>query len=187
MRIGLISDTHMPSFGKNLHPEIPKLFAGVSLILHAGDIYAASVLDELETISPVLAVAGPGVDHSIGAPRVENKRVISIDGLNIGLIHILVLPGIQSDVMPGAIAAQVNRDVSLREVLKRIFGASVDVVVFGDTHQDMVETHEGILFVNPGSPTLPNQFMRPGTVGILEIQDGRAESTILHLADHQHL
>ena len=54
MRLGLISDTHIPEVTKELPPQIAKALQGVDLILHAGDVYAPFVLDELERIAPVL-------------------------------------------------------------------------------------------------------------------------------------
>jgi predicted phosphodiesterase len=48
-----------------------------------------------------------------------------------------------------------------------IFGKPVDIVVFGYTHEAMVEAHQGVLFVNPGSPSLVKQNIRLGTVAIL--------------------
>ena len=53
MKIGVISDTH--GF---LDPQIPKLFAGVAHILHAGDIGDAFIAFELEQIAPVTIVLG---------------------------------------------------------------------------------------------------------------------------------
>ena len=53
MKIGVISDTH-----NFLDPQIPELFAGVSHILHAGDIGLPRVLTQLESIAPVTAVGG---------------------------------------------------------------------------------------------------------------------------------
>ena len=46
----------------------------------------------------------------------------------------------------------------------------------------MVETHQGILFVNPGSPTLPNQLRKLGTVGILELTSELRSARIVDLA-----
>ena len=53
MRIGVISDTH-----NFFDPQIPKMFAGVEHILHAGDIGQLQILQELEQIAPVTAVCG---------------------------------------------------------------------------------------------------------------------------------
>jgi putative phosphoesterase len=52
--IGLLSDTHVPH-------RMPALFErlhGVDLILHAGDLDAPAVLDELGRVAPVQAVRG---------------------------------------------------------------------------------------------------------------------------------
>ena len=58
MKIGLISDTHIREPSERLHEKVREVFQGVDLILHAGDIYNPSVLDELERMAPVLAAAG---------------------------------------------------------------------------------------------------------------------------------
>ena len=55
MRIGLITDTHMPASCKRLWDEVHVAFADVDLIWHGGDIVWASVLDELEQIAPTFA------------------------------------------------------------------------------------------------------------------------------------
>ena len=43
-RIGVVSDTHIPTRGKILPPALFRLLAGVDLILHAGDLVCAAVL-----------------------------------------------------------------------------------------------------------------------------------------------
>ena len=59
------------------------------------------------------------------------------------------------------------------------------MVVFGDTHEEMVERKDGVLFVNPGSPTYPGRRHAPGslgTVAVLNIDDGEVTATIVDLA-----
>jgi hypothetical protein len=58
MKVGVLSDTHVPTIVRALPPAIFDIFKGVDLIMHAGDIVELSVLDELRTIAPVEAVAG---------------------------------------------------------------------------------------------------------------------------------
>ncbi len=65
---------------------------------------------------------------------------------------------------------------------RSIFGKPVDIVVFGYTHEAMVETHQGVLFVNPGSPSLVKQNTRLGTVAILEITPESRAARIINLA-----
>ena len=66
MRIGLISDTHIPDIEKKIPFEIMHSFRGVDLILHAGDVYSPSVLDDLDCIAPVLVARG---DDDVGERR----------------------------------------------------------------------------------------------------------------------
>ena len=60
MRIGLISDTHVPEAVPELPWEVELAFSGADLILHAGDMHVIDVLDWLERIAPVLSVRGNG-------------------------------------------------------------------------------------------------------------------------------
>ena len=47
LRIGLISDTHIPESRYELWPQVFEAFAGVDAILHAGDIHDLVVIDQL--------------------------------------------------------------------------------------------------------------------------------------------
>ncbi|MBI3325099.1 MAG: metallophosphoesterase family protein [Nitrospinae bacterium] len=180
MKTGLISDTHLPALGLEPPPQVAHAFAGVDLILHAGDIYSAGCLDWLERIAPVLAVeVSPA--PVIGDPRVAERRVIQIAGHSIGLVHDLQIQGMGWEVVPGIIASRFPPERSLPAALESFFGQPVDIVVCGHTHVPMVETHQGILLVNPGSPTLPNQTRRLGTVGILETTLSTREARIVDL------
>ena len=73
MRIGVISDTH-----GYLDPRALAALQGVALILHAGDIGAASIVDALEVIAPVTAVYG-NVDAS--TPLARRFPAARISGL----------------------------------------------------------------------------------------------------------
>jgi putative phosphoesterase len=98
------------------------------------------------------------------------------------MAHELILRSLGDDVLPGTLGRSFPRDESLPEALDEIFGRRVDIVVFGYTHEAMVEEHDGILFVNPGSPSLVRQQVKLGTVAILELEPGRREATIIDLA-----
>ncbi len=181
MKIGLISDTHLPALGREPPPEVAHALAGVDLILHAGDIYSSDCLDWLELIAPVLAVEVPPAPV-IGDHRVTDRRVIELEGYSIGMVHDLMLKGLRGEVVPGAIGAKFPPERSLPESVADFFGAPVDTVVFGHTHFAVAETHQGILFVNPGSPTLPRQIRKLGTVAILELTAEGRDAQIVDLA-----
>jgi putative phosphoesterase len=168
MRIGLISDTHIAWENKRLSPQVTAAIKGVDLILHAGDIYTHRVLDELESIAPVLAALGdddyPGPD-----PRVKEKHILVLEGLTLWLVHEkpfnLVSPEDQANLN--------SADGEKRE--------KPDIVVFGHEHRVIIERISGVLYVNSGSPTLLNYKQGPGTVGILELNAGIADVRIIQL------
>lgn len=180
-RIGLVSDTHMPSMGRELPPQLLRAFAGVDLILHAGDIFIPECLDQLQAIAPVIAVE-EGYTPATSDPRVKHEQIIEIGGHIIGLRHDFQLAGCGWEILPGRIAERLPPDADYPALAAEIFGTTVNTVVFGHTHYAMVEWHGGVLFVNPGSAMLPKQQRRLGTVGIMELSQDRHEGWIVDLA-----
>ena len=88
MRVGLLSDTHVPEAEKALPSEVVEAFRGVDLILHAGDMLVPSVLDELERIAPVLAALGDDEYSSIFYDkRVKEKHVLKLGETTLWLMH----------------------------------------------------------------------------------------------------
>src|SRR6516165_11578364 len=99
MKIGLISDTHIPQACEHLPREVFDAFRGVDLVMHAGDVYVNRVLDELSVIAPVIAALGNGDEGLDGhqfklAPdhRVSTAHLIEAEKLRIGLAHALPTP-----------------------------------------------------------------------------------------------
>jgi hypothetical protein len=167
MLIGLVSDTHVRIPGTRaglstltaevLPPQIMQVFQGVDLILHAGDIYTLPVLDELETVAPVLAAEGDDDPFEVvNDPRIKHEQYITVDGITIWLSHYGKWPE--------------------NSLLK-----PPDVIVFGHSHRSIIENDDGILRVNPGSPTFPQYQFTLGTVGLLTIRSGKVEAEIIQL------
>ncbi|MBF8266334.1 MAG: metallophosphoesterase family protein [Dehalococcoidia bacterium] len=167
MLVGLISDTHIPQAAKYMPPQVKEAFKNVDLILHAGDIYQLSVLDELEQIAPVLAARGNGDTKLPPDPRIKESQVLTLDGMSLGMTHSVEYPE-----PPWC---------TIEKAMEREFGGPVEIIVSGDTHVAIVESYKGILIINPGSPTLPNGMYQLGTVGLLEISAGRVEARIIQL------
>ena len=180
MRIGLISDTHIPTAGRDLWPQVYDALRGVDLIMHAGDLHDPVVLDWLEPLATVLAVSGNG-DYGgwqrtvpPSDPRLRESRVLTLDGpdgdpLRIGLVHDLPLP-------------EAPPQRTLEGLMRHFFGGPVNVIVRGSTHAAEITTLKGVLIVNPGSPTFPNhQTLRLGTIGYLDIEGGLVKPSILQL------
>jgi hypothetical protein len=166
--MGLISDTHIMDTNYRLNPELYQIFAGVELILHAGDVYISGVLDQLEEIAPVLCARGNGDDLLGNDRRVKDAHLLKINGFSIGLTHGLDYP--EPPWRP------------LEKAMEYEFGCLVDIIIFGDSHVPLVETYKRVYLVNPGSLTFPNGLVNvPGTVGILEIEENHIQANIINL------
>jgi uncharacterized protein len=167
VRIGLISDTHIPEACEHLPASVFEALSGVDLVMHAGDVYVTGVLDELSRIAPVIAAIGNGDDGSDGRrfkldpdERVKRAHLVEIEGVRVGLVHALPIP-------------HETSHEAFENAMKSHFGALVEVVVVGHSHIEGVERIGSTLVVNPGSATLPHNLEdQPGTVGILEVSRG---------------
>ena len=162
MRIGILSDTHLPNTIRDLSglgPEPEAFFSSTDLILHGGDLTSPIVLDWLEQFAPVLCSTGN--NDSIPDPRCKDLQLVDIAGWRIGLVHALGPP---------------NRPI--RE-LQKVFPSPVDIIVSGHTHQEVSEFREGVVLLNSGSITFPrNMELRLGTVGLLELAPGKLQAEI---------
>jgi uncharacterized protein len=150
MKIGVLSDTHVPAIVPALPPIIYDIFQGVDLILHAGDIVELAVLDDLRAIAPVEAVAG-NVDSAEVQARLPFKKVIPIGKFTVGLIH-------------GKYKINVQQ-----EMIRKEFG-TVDIIVYGHSHNPFWGVREGVYFLNPGSPTDKRHALF-NSVALLEVDD----------------
>ena len=180
MRIGLISDTHIPDDAKALPPQVREIFRGVDLILHAGDIYLSSVLDELEEIAPVLAARGDDDLLSTNG-RVKDKHILNVEGFSLWLVH--TFPYFSVSLHPFMYYCLTFRAEQIDEALEGIVEREdvPDILVFGDTHRSLLTRVQGSLFVNPGSATFPSYNRVLGTVAILTISPEKAEANVIQL------
>ena len=128
---------------------------GAGLILHAGDVCTAAVLDELAQYAPVTAVMGNNDGPDVAAWGAAETAALTVDGLRVAMIH---------DSGPAA-----GRLARLRARFP-----DAGLVVFGHSHipLDIVADDGGFRIFNPGSPT--DRRRQPhGTLGVLDIADGR--------------
>jgi putative phosphoesterase len=150
MRVGVLSDTHVPAIVRALPAVIFDIFRGVDLILHAGDIIELSVLDELRTVAPVEAVAG-NMDGSDVHLNLPHKKIISLGKFSVGLIH-----------------GKYKIDIQ-REMIRKEFDV-VDLIVYGHSHTPFWGKVDGVYFLNPGSPT-DKRHAPYNSVALLEVGD----------------
>jgi len=144
-----VSDTHSPRRWKGCPPTLAEQLAGADLILHAGDVCTADVLELLAQFAPVQAVMGNNDLPEVAAWGAPETLELELDGLTVAMIH-----------DSGQAVARTLR-------MRRRF-PDADLVVFGHSHIPMDVTGDGVRVFNPGSPT--DRRRQPyGTFGILDI------------------
>jgi putative phosphoesterase len=155
MRIAVLADTHAPRRWKACPPAVARHLAGVDLILHAGDVCTAEVLQELAAFAPVRAVLGNNDGPDVRAWGAPSSLTLDLDGVRVGMVH---------DAGPRA--GRPRR-------LRRRF-PTADLVVFGHSHipLDLEDEELRLRLFNSGSPT--DRRRQPyGTMGLLEVDRGR--------------
>ena len=148
--VGVIADTH-----GLLRPEAIAALRGSDLIVHAGDVGSAAVLDGLRALAPVAAVRGNN-DHGPWAAGLPESHLLEVDGVWLYILH----------------------DLNALDIEPRAAGCAA--VVAGHSHRPRIEEKAGVLYVNPGSAG-PRRFTLPVAVARLRIADGRIEGETVEL------
>jgi len=155
-RIGVIADTHWrKKDGSDLSAELVEALRGVDLIVHLGDVGQDAALARLGEIAPVIA------------PRRSDGHVLECGGLRVGLVFDISKPDKAVTVDESGLALPDD----VEGAITRRFGARVDAVAFGGTHRALEQEHAGVLFFNPGSPTLPSDKQSDADMGSIAVLD----------------
>ena len=161
MTLGIVSDTH-----GWVHPELAGALAGVDLILHAGDVGPAEVLEPLEAVAPVVGVYG-NVDGPPVRGRFREHARFEAEGLRIWMTHIGGRPGRWARGIGPALRADPP-----------------DLFVCGHSHilrVERVPALGGMLYVNPGAAGRQG-FHQVKTCVRLTVEEGRATAAdVVHL------
>jgi putative phosphoesterase len=135
MLVGVIADTH-----GYLDPRVAQAFAGVGVIIHAGDVGSEDVLDQLARLAPVHAVYGNN-DEKFGGFGLRLHEDFNISRVRVHLVHQL----------PHAKPEWNTR-----------------LVVTGHSHKPSIDPRDGMLYVNPGAAGRAG-FHGTQTVAVLRI------------------
>ncbi len=149
--VGVISDTH-----GLVRPEAVDALRGVEMILHAGDVGNAEVLEVLGGIAPVVAVRGNN-DKGEWAEGLPPWEVVEIGAVSVYMLHDLK----EIDISPS--------------------GGGFRAVVSGHSHRPSVEERRGVLYVNPGSAG-PRRFSLPISVALLRVTGESVNAQVIELA-----
>jgi putative phosphoesterase len=154
LRLVVVADTHSQP-----HPRAAELIAREKpdRILHAGDIGALAVIDELARIAPTLAVRGNIDVHDRELPDALTLDIVEGDErlLTLLLLHIAVNgPKLRADAARRA----------------RAEGASL--VICGHSHVPFLGRDRGCTVFNPGSIG-PRRFHLPIVFGVINFAERR--------------
>ncbi len=154
MLVLVLADTHIPRRAKGLPEELMPHLERADLVLHAGDLLEATVLDEISGYTSVRAVKGNVDGQDIDLPQTLE---LELGGVPVAMIH---------DSGP-----KKGRPARMR---RRFPGARV--VIFGHSHIPLLEESGDSLLLNPGSPTDKRRQPEP-SFGLLWAEGGvvRAE------------
>ncbi len=152
MRVVLLSDTHSPRFWKGVPDAVASHLGSADLVLHAGDVCTADVLDDLAAFAPLHVVMGNNDRPEVAAWGAPETLERELEGVRVAMVH-----------DSGAKTGRVAR-------LRRRF-PTADLVVFGHSHIPMDLTEGDLRIVNPGSPS--DKRRQPHrTLALLDLADG---------------
>lgn len=159
----VLADTHLRRGGRRRLPDaVYAHLETADLVLHAGDILVADVLDELAGFAPVHAVLGNNDVELAGL--LPEELVVDVDGVRVAMVH-----------YSGQAAGRAGR-------MRRRFPDAA-VVVFGHSHIPWdAEGVDGQRLFNPGSPTARRR-QPVHTLGTLDLDGGRVTGRRIHLLD----
>jgi putative phosphoesterase len=152
----VIADTHIPRRAKALPEVLTPHLERADLILHAGDLMDPTLLYELAAQTRVRAVHGNLDPPEAGLPETLE---FEFGGARIAMIH-----------DSGPRRGRRNR--------MRCRFPEARVVVFGHSHIPWLEDEDGLLLLNPGSPT-DKRRQPEHTFALLHAQRGGVSAEIL--------
>jgi putative phosphoesterase len=160
VRVGVMADTH-----GYLDPAVLELFAGVTHIVHAGDIMDPKILVALATVAPVTAVAG----------NLDTGKLAD------------ALPREASGELPGVTFVVCHKR---KRLLKRLAAGKIaigpkglgpNLVVSGHEHIPSAVWAEGTLLLNPGTASSPYEEDDDPTVAIVQVEPTGLSATFIPL------
>lgn len=169
LTIGVIADTHLYARrGTELPAPVLDLFrrADVGLLVHLGDVNTRSVLEHLAELAPLLAVVGNNDDVELQFTLPHTVR-FAVGGFTFGAIH-------------------GHGGRSARDVAHRRFAGKVDCALFGHSHKPLIETVDGTVFFNPGSPT-ERRWSEHFGVGLIKVTNERFTPDLILFGNPAHL
>jgi putative phosphoesterase len=161
--VAVISDTHMPRGGRRLPESCVERLRSADVILHAGDVVAEEVFEELCAFGPPVHAVHGNMDDAALRERLPETLVVEVAGHRmVGMTH-----------DPGPRAGREER------LIARFPGCAA--VVYGHTHEPQVARVGDVWILNPGSPT-ERRRSPAHTMLVLEVTEGVVRPELIQLS-----
>jgi len=157
VRIIVIGDTHILDFNE-LPQKMLNAILSVDWVIHVGDYTSNNVLDGLISLKghQFIGVHGNADPLSI-RNQVLEKEIIEVNGKKIGITH------------PAVGGTYEN---TKKKVLRKFKDDNVDAIIYGHTHDPIIEDFNGIILINPGKGYLEKEYFgAPTSFAILTVDD----------------
>jgi uncharacterized protein len=151
LRVLVLADTHLRADLAPLPPEVWTAVEASDVVLHAGDVVTADLLDALKARRPVHAVLGNNDRSLVGA--LPDRLELELAGVRVAMVH-------DSGPRGG------------RERRLRRWFPDAALVVFGHSHEPVdADGEDGQRLFNPGSAVQRRRQPRR-TIGRLTLAAG---------------
>jgi putative phosphoesterase len=132
------------------------------VILHAGDVVAVPVLEELRALGPPVHAVYGNMDEPALRESLPRQLVVDAGGARIGMVHV-----------PGPRAGRAER------LARRFPGCAA--VVYGHTHVPEMAQLGDVWILNPGSPT-DRRKAPVHSMLVLEVEGGTLRPELVTLS-----
>ena len=161
-RLGVVSDTHLPRFGRALPTPLLRALDGVDAILHLGDFTGDETPALFEALAPFEAVAGNNDGPALHA-RFARRLIISVAGIRIGMVH----------------GDSPTARQPARLYARQAFGdAPLALLCYGHSHIPELVQEGPRLVLNPGSPT-DKRRMKDYSCALVTVRDGLIDAQLI--------
>jgi len=114
---------------------LEKHLSDVDMIIHAGDFKTTETFNLLREYKSFIGVWGNNDPEEIKA-LLNETEIVELEGYRIGIFH-----------------GHGTKGTTIERAYSRFSDIQTDVIIFGHSHQPVITTRQGVLLLNPGSPT----------------------------------
>lgn len=152
LKIIILGDTHI-RFNEEILENFLSEIQNSDYLIHTGDYISEEILEKFIEMKDdkFIGVFGNADPLSI-RKRLPNEKVFCLNGYTFGVTH---------PAMGGA----DDKVESL--VYKKFFRKKIQILIFGHTHNPIIERREKILVLNPGKGYIEKSYFGPHTSFII--------------------